>query len=188
MTPAVGCPSFPEADPLHLGAFHHARTAYWSALPAHWALSERIFDGCARNAHYNALVAWIRLHQQFSGGSKGLHDHAPLHPVLLFLLLQFLPSSASCRVVLYIIPSYPSPDPQSEETNGKEQQHLAGKAYSNLALDKCIETSLCQKGKRSYCAWCQRQGTSERHARQKEVDLAPWCEDFWRPPQGGGGF
>jgi len=66
MTPAVGCPSFQRLTPLHLGAFYHAGTVYWSASPAHWALSERIFDECARNAHYNALSLGYAYIKQFS--------------------------------------------------------------------------------------------------------------------------
>jgi hypothetical protein len=88
--------------------------------------------------------------------------------------------------VLYFIPSYPSPDPRSEERTENSSSTGCEAHIPNLALDRCIETSPRQKERELLCV-ASRQGTSERHARQRS-ELGFLWRGLWRPPGGGVDF
>ena len=140
-------------------------------------------------AHYNALSLGYAYINNFLEGLKAsmiMHPSTqsfysfssnsclPLHPAELFSTL---------------FRATPLPIPNPRKRTEKRASSIGWEAYSNFALDKCIETSLCQKEKRSYCSWCQKAGARVNDTRGKRK----WIWLLVRGlsgghPQGRGGF
>jgi hypothetical protein len=97
----------------------------------------------------------------------------PLHPAELFCTL---------------FRATPLPIPNPRKRTEKGASSIGWEAYSNFALDKCIETSLCQKKKKKelLCVVSKAGARVNEHARQKKVDLALGARTFWWSPPGEG--
>jgi|HubBroStandDraft_4_1064222.scaffolds.fasta_scaffold1077081_2 hypothetical protein len=99
------------------------------------------------NAHYNALSLGYAYINNFLEGLKVSMIMHPSTHSFLFLLLQFLPPLHPAEVVCTLFRATPLPIPKSEERTEKSSS-IGCEAYSNLALDKYIETSLVPEGKK----------------------------------------
>jgi hypothetical protein len=99
------------------------------------------------NAHYNALSLGYAYINNFLEGLKVSMIMHPSTQSFLFLLLQFLPPLHPAELFVHYSELPLSRSPKSEERTEKSSS-IGCEAYSNLALDKYIETSLVPEGKK----------------------------------------